>query len=79
MIGTIDVRDLVGRPGASKVEQVAGTIEDLRTELAGVSDDAPIRGEVVLESLTEGIHTRIPTSTPWTPKASWSPIRWSVM
>ena len=55
MIGTIDVRDLVGRPGASRVEQVAGTIEDLRTELAGVSDDAPIRGEVVLESLTEGI------------------------
>ncbi len=55
MIGTIDVRDLVGRPGASKVEQVAGTIEDLKTELAGVAEDAPIRGELVLESLAEGI------------------------
>jgi uncharacterized protein len=55
MIGTIDVRDLVGRPGASKVEQVAGTLQDLETELAGVAEDAPIRGELVLESIVEGI------------------------
>ena len=55
MIGTIDVRDLVRRPGTSRVEQVAGTLEDLETELASVADDAPIRGELVLESLTEGI------------------------
>jgi uncharacterized protein len=55
MIGTIDVRDLVGHPGATKVEQVAGTVEDLATELAGVPEDAPIRGELVLESLLEGI------------------------
>lgn len=55
MIGTIDVRDLVGRPGASKVEQFSGTLDDLETELAAVAEDAPIRGELVLESLTEGI------------------------
>jgi uncharacterized protein len=55
VIGLIDVRDLVGRPGTSKVEQVSGTLEDLETELAGVADDAPIRGELVLESITEGI------------------------
>jgi uncharacterized protein len=55
MIGTIDVRDLVGRPGASKVEQVSGTVEDLETELASLAQDAPIRGELVLESLVEGI------------------------
>lgn len=55
MIATIDVRDLVGRPGASKVEQVSGTLADLETELAVVAEDAPIRGELVLESLTEGI------------------------
>jgi uncharacterized protein len=55
MIGTIDVRDLVGRPGASKVEQVSGTIEDLETELAALSDETPITGELVLESLVEGI------------------------
>ncbi len=55
MIGTIDVRDLVGRPGAAKVEEVSGTIEDLETELAAVPEGAPIRGELVLESLSEGI------------------------
>jgi|SoiMetStandDraft_5_1073268.scaffolds.fasta_scaffold24038_4 DUF177 domain-containing protein len=55
MIGAIDVRDLVGHYGASKTEQVAGTIDDLSTELAGVSDDTPITGELVLESLEEGI------------------------
>ena len=55
MIGAIDVRDLVGRPGASKVEQVSGTVEDLETELASLAQDAPIRGELVLESLVEGI------------------------
>jgi uncharacterized protein len=55
VIGTIDVRDLVGRPGASRVEQVSGTIEDLETELAALAPDAPIRGELVLESLVEGI------------------------
>jgi uncharacterized protein len=55
VIGTIDVRDLVGRPGASKVEQVSGTLEEMETELAAIADDAPIRGELVLESLAEGI------------------------
>jgi uncharacterized protein len=55
MIGSIDVRDLVGRPGASKVEQVAGTLETLETELASLARDAPIRGELVLESIVEGI------------------------
>jgi uncharacterized protein len=55
VIGSIDVRDLVGRPGATKVEQVSGTLEDLETELASVKEGAPIRGELVLESLAEGI------------------------
>ncbi len=55
MIETIDVRELLDRPGASKVEQVSGTIEDLTTELAGLSTDTPVTGELVLESLVEGI------------------------
>jgi uncharacterized protein len=55
VIGTIDVRDLVGRPGSSKVEQLSGTLDDLETELAGLGEDAPIRGELVLESMVEGI------------------------
>jgi uncharacterized protein len=55
VIGAIDVRDLIGQPGATKVEQVSGTIDDLETELASLSEDAPITGELVLESLVEGI------------------------
>jgi uncharacterized protein len=55
MIGSIDVRDLVGRPGTSKVEQLSGTVDELSTELASLPADAPITGELVLESLDEGI------------------------
>ncbi len=55
MIGAIDVRDLVGRSGATKSEQVSGTIDDLATELAGLSEDTPVTGELILESLAEGI------------------------
>jgi DUF177 domain-containing protein len=55
VIGSIDVRELVGRPGSTRVEQVSGTIEDLETELASLSEDTPITGELVLESLIEGV------------------------
>jgi uncharacterized protein len=55
VIGVIDVRDLVGRYGAWKTEKVSGTIDDLATTLAGLSDDTPVTGELVLESLEEGI------------------------
>ena len=55
MIGAIDVRELMGHYGASKTEQISGTIEDLGTELAALSEDTPITGELTLESLDEGI------------------------
>jgi uncharacterized protein len=55
MIGTIDVRDLVGRPGIWRSEQVSGTIDDLATELAGLSEDTPVTADLTLESLDEGI------------------------
>jgi uncharacterized protein len=55
MIGTIDVRDLVGRPGLSRSERVSGTIDDLATELAGLSEDTPVTADLTLESLDEGI------------------------
>jgi uncharacterized protein len=55
VIGTIDVRDLVGRYGTSRTERVSGSIDDLATELAGLSEDTPVIGELVLESLEEGI------------------------
>ena len=55
MIGTIDVRDLVGRPGVWRSEQVSGTIDDLATELAGLPADTPVTADLILESLDEGI------------------------
>ena len=54
-IARIDVRDLIGRPGASRRQAISGTVEGLGTELARVPDDAPISGELLLESLAEGI------------------------
>ncbi len=55
MLSTIDVRDLVGSPGASRRSTVRGTVEDLGTELARVPDDAPIDADLLLESIVEGI------------------------
>ena len=55
MIGAIDVRDLVGRPGVWRSEQVTGTIDDLETELAGLPADTPVTADLILESLAEGI------------------------
>jgi uncharacterized protein len=55
VIAPIDVRDLVGQPGASKIVHLAAPIEDLRTELAGVREDAPIVGDLELESIVEGV------------------------
>jgi uncharacterized protein len=55
VIAPIDVRDLVGHPGSSREWRIAGTLEDLGTELAGVPADRPIEGALLLESLVEGI------------------------
>lgn len=54
-VATIDVRDLVGRPGASREQPIRGTVEGLGSELAAVPDDAPIEGALLLESVVEGI------------------------
>jgi uncharacterized protein len=55
MIGAIDVRDLLGQPGASREVHVQGTLEDLGTELAGVPADRPLEADLLLESILEGI------------------------
>ncbi len=52
---SIDVRDLVGHPGASREALIQGTVDGLATELAGVPDDAPVRARLLLESVVEGI------------------------
>ena len=55
MIESIDVRDLLGQPGASREVHVRGTLEDLGTELAGVPADRPLEADLLLESIVEGI------------------------
>ena len=51
----IDVRDLVGHPGTSKTQSLRGTVAALGTELARVPEDLPIGGDLLLESVVEGI------------------------
>jgi uncharacterized protein len=54
-VDAIDVRDLVGRPGASREQPIRGTLDGLGSELARVPDDAPVAGTLLLESVVEGI------------------------
>jgi uncharacterized protein len=54
-LATIDVRDLVGHPGASREQTLYGTLDGLATEVALVPDDAPIEADLLLESVVEGI------------------------
>jgi uncharacterized protein len=51
----IDVRDLLGNPGASRSAALHDTIDGLGTELATVPPDRPIDGDLLLESVVEGI------------------------
>jgi uncharacterized protein len=54
-IEPIDVRDLVGHPGLSRTVHVRGTLEDLGTEVATLKADEPVHGDLLLESVIEGI------------------------
>jgi len=51
----IDVRDLIGQPGASKTVQLRGTLDGLGTELASLKPDEPVTGDLLLESVVEGV------------------------
>lgn len=52
----IDVRDLLERPGTSKTIRVDEAIEGLHMELADVPEDTPLAGDLVLESVVEGVY-----------------------
>jgi len=51
----VDVRDLLGQPGASRPVVIEERIGGLATELAAVPDDAPVDAELLLENVVEGI------------------------
>lgn len=58
----VDVRDLLAEPGASRRLTLDQRFADLRTELATVSPEFPLRMEVLLESVVEGILASGPLS-----------------
>ncbi len=51
----IDVRDLLANPGSSTSVTVGEAVPGLRLALVAVPDDAPITGDLLLESVIEGI------------------------
>ncbi len=51
----VNVRDLLERPGSARTLRLAEPVEGLTTEIAEVPADEPVRLEVRLESLVEGI------------------------
>jgi uncharacterized protein len=51
----VDVRDLVGRPGAYREVHVAHALTGLVTELAAVPEDRDLAADLLLESVVEGV------------------------
>ncbi|HEX8100113.1 MAG TPA: YceD family protein [Actinomycetota bacterium] len=51
----VNVRDLIGQPGASRRLRVSEPVPGLAMELAVVPEDSPVKGDVLLESVVEGI------------------------
>ncbi len=56
-IAPIDVRDLAGHPGASRAERIAWEVEGLGSELATLAAGEPVVGDLLFESVVEGILT----------------------
>ena len=54
-IDPVDVRDLLGHPGLSRTLHLEGSVDGLGTEVAALKPDEPIRGDLLLESVIEGI------------------------
>jgi uncharacterized protein len=51
----LDVRDLVGQPGASRSVHLTEPVEGLSTEVARVPEDRLVAADLELESVVEGI------------------------
>jgi len=54
-IEPVDVHDLFGHPGLSRTTHIRGTLEGLGTEVATLKADEPVEGDLLLESVVEGI------------------------
>ena len=54
-IDPIDIRDLLGHPGMSRTAHLRGTLEGLGTEVATLKAEEPVEGDLLLESVVEGV------------------------
>ena len=55
MSAVIDVRDLIGHPGSSREVHFSEQIPGLGMQLATVPEERPVAGDLLLESVVEGI------------------------
>jgi len=62
MMQPLDVRDLLERPGASRLVHLEEPLEGLRTELVEVPPSDPVEMDVRLENVLEGILVSGPLS-----------------
>jgi uncharacterized protein len=62
----VDVRELIAHPGSSRNHHLRQPVVGLRVELAALPDDAPVEGDLLLESVVEGILVSGPVSGPLT-------------
>jgi uncharacterized protein len=51
----IDVRELLSQPGSSRRVRVEEGVPDLGTELVQVPPDAPVKADLLLENVIEGV------------------------
>ncbi|MEX0754279.1 MAG: YceD family protein [Actinomycetota bacterium] len=63
---SIDVRELLARPGSSTTSAVREPLAGLRTELVVLDDAEPVKGDLLLESIVEGILVSGHLSAPMT-------------
>ena len=54
----IDIRELLDNPGSSRTVHLEEPVAGLRTELVDVPEDEPIAGDLLLESVSDGIYVR---------------------
>ncbi len=55
MIAAVDVRNMIGKPGLSRTVHLRGSIDSLGSAVATLKSDEPVDGDVLLESVVEGI------------------------
>ena len=62
----VDVRELLAHPGSSRRHELRRPVEGIRLELAEMPEGAAVRGDLLLESVVEGILVSGPLRGPLT-------------